>query len=227
MLTDTCYNIETPEGIDLSLHPAGLVSRVLAYSIDLLIRWAILMVFAIISAFLGQVGSGFMLILYFLLEWFYPTFFEVFRQGMTPGKKSMGIRVIHDDGTPVSWNSALIRNLLRFVDFLPFAYCAGIISIIIGKEFKRIGDLAAGTLVVYEDELNKTIEYSSEGISHLPITLTSDEKAALLNLAERKSSLSKERQQELADILHPLTGVTGEAGVVELTKVANGIVRSG
>lgn len=85
----------------------------------------------------------------FLLEWFYPIIFEVYRQGQTPGKKVMAIKVLQDNGIPVGWPTSLIRNLLRAVDFLPMMYGFGVVSMLIARNFRRLGDLAAGTLVVY------------------------------------------------------------------------------
>nr|GFD53798.1 hypothetical protein [Tanacetum cinerariifolium] len=63
----------------------------------------------------------------------------------------MGLRVVHDDGTPVGWSASLLRNLLRFVDMLPFGYSVGAFACLQHPLFKRLGDLAAGTLVIYRD----------------------------------------------------------------------------
>jgi uncharacterized RDD family membrane protein YckC len=139
---------ETPEGIDLGLRVAGPISRALAWIIDAFIRYSVLFALSTVLASLLSFGMGLFLILLFLLEWFYPVVFEVVR-GATPGKKAMGLLVVHDNGTPVGWSASMIRNLLRSVDFLPFFYCAGLISILLNSRFKRLGDLAAGTLVVY------------------------------------------------------------------------------
>ena len=102
-LLDTRRLVETPEGIDLILRPAGLMPRALAFGIDLLIRGAILLAAFIVLGLLGQFGAGLGTILYFLVNWWYPVLFEVLYQGRTPGKKVMGLRVVHDDGTPVGW----------------------------------------------------------------------------------------------------------------------------
>jgi uncharacterized RDD family membrane protein YckC len=226
-MLDTCHTIETPEGIDIELRPAGPSARIFAYLTDLLIRWTVLVGASLILLYLQSFGAGLLLILYFLLEWFYPLLFEVYRQGMTPGKKLMGLRVVHDDGTPVSWNGALIRNLLRTVDFLPFFYCAGIISCVVERNFKRLGDIAAGTLVVYNHQPHPVPAASELGSRPTPLPLDGDEQRALLNFAERRDRISQQRQQELADILHPITGKSGVEGVNELVKIANGLTGAG
>ena len=100
---------------------------------------------------LGGAGMGLWLILMFLMEWFYPVLFEVLARGQTVGKMALGIRVLCDDGTPVGWYQSTVRNFLKFVDFLPVLYGAGLLSMLLQKDFKRLGDLAAGTLVVYAE----------------------------------------------------------------------------
>ena len=75
---------------------------------------------------LGKFGWGLFLILWFALEWLYPTVFEVYFGGATPGKKSLGLIVLHDDGTPVQLAASFTRNLLRAVDFFPALYGMGL-----------------------------------------------------------------------------------------------------
>ncbi len=74
---------------------------------------------------------GLLLILAFVLEWFYPTLFEAFRHGQTPGKKAMGIVVVHANGSPLSFNGSLIRNLLRTADAFPLFYLLGFVCTLI------------------------------------------------------------------------------------------------
>jgi uncharacterized RDD family membrane protein YckC len=223
-MLDTAYSVETPEGIDLILRPAGPVARLLAYGIDTFIRWGVLLAATMLFSLAGDLGMGMLLILYFLLEWFYPVVFEVYRQGMTPGKKTMKLRVINDDNTPVGWSSSLIRNLLRFADFLPIAYVFGLLSMMTSSHFKRLGDLAAGTLVVYIQEPYQHNPTNQQSNRPLPVPLTRDEQRALLDFSECRHRLSPHRQQELADILQPLTGCNGEQGVEELDKMANSLL---
>ncbi len=202
-MLDTTREIEVPEGVELSLAVAGLVSRSLAFMIDLLIRW---MGLAAVSSFLGywgNFGSGIFLILVFLVEWFYPVLFEVFNQGQTIGKKTMGIMVINDDGTPIDWSSSIVRNLLRFADFLPILFGFGIISMLINKDFKRLGDLAAGTMVVHRRSLkDEKLVYEQDGLApKIPLTL--EEQSAIISFAERSQRMSEDRTHELAEYLSP------------------------
>ncbi len=150
-LIDTARRFETPEGVELRLTAAGVGARAGAWIIDAFFRAGVYVVAALVLLVLGGLGQGLMLIVVFIGEWFYGVLFEVLRQGQTPGKRAAGVRVVHDDGTPVGWNAALLRNLLRFADFLPIGYGIGLISMSIHPRFKRLGDLVAGTLVVYVD----------------------------------------------------------------------------
>lgn len=215
-LIDTDCSVETPEGINFNSTIAGTVPRALAYVIDFSWRLLIYILLAIVSAFIGNVGWGFFLIFSFLLEWFYPVYFEVFRNGQTPGKKSMGIKVVNDDFTPVRWNTSIIRNLLRSADFFPVLYLFGIISITCSKKFQRLGDMAAGTLVIYSAAERKQ-EIASDVKPVLPAApLTLDERQAIADFTDRTDVISEPRQIELTDILTPLTNSTGKSGLMKV-----------
>ena len=141
---DTMRTVETPEGVELTLRVVGPAARSIAWFIDQLIRSTAYAFAAMIVSFLGEMGVGLLLIFIFVAEWFYPVLFEVLNYGSTPGKLVMGLSVVHDDGTPITWTASITRNLLRFADFLPFAYLIGIISMLISQDFKRLGDVVAG-----------------------------------------------------------------------------------
>ncbi|MDH0896405.1 MULTISPECIES: RDD family protein [unclassified Pseudomonas] len=223
-LLDTRRQVETPEGIDLILRPAGLMPRALAFGIDLLIRGAILLGAFIVLGILGQFGMGLGTILYFLINWWYPVLFEVLYQGRTPGKKAMSLRVVHDDGTPVGWAASLTRNLLRAVDMLPFAYCVGAISSLSHPSFKRLGDLAAGTLVVYQEDELKRPQIPEADVERAPFPLSLAEQRAVMDFAERHTSLSGARRAELAGILaEPLESLP-EHAEARLHGIARGLV---
>lgn len=202
-MLDTTREIEVPEGVELSLAVAGLVSRALAFMIDLAIRWIGLGIVSAIIGYLGSFGQGLFLILVFVVEWFYPVLFEVFNHGQTIGKKAMGIMVINDDGTPIDWSSSIVRNLLRFADFLPALFGFGALSMLVNKDFKRLGDLAAGTLVVHKRKIkHQDLSFEAEGLSpKIPLTLA--EQSAIISFAERSSKMSDARSQELAGYLGP------------------------
>ena len=151
-MLDTARRVATPEGIEITLRVAGPVPRALAYVLDLLIRAAIMFTVAIAVSVLGRFGLAIFLLTAFLLEWLYPVIFEVLAAGATPGKRAMGLIVLNDDGTPIRWPGSLTRNLLRALDFLPFMYFIGFCSMVANRDFKRLGDLAANTLVVYREQ---------------------------------------------------------------------------
>lgn len=198
---DTRYAVETPEGIDLLLYPAGVGPRAMAYGIDLLIRAAIMLGAALLLGVLGQFGAGLLALIYFLVDWWYMVLFEVFNQGRSPGKQILGLRTVHDDGTPVGWGASLIRNLLRFVDMLPFGYLLGLVSCLSHPQFKRLGDLAAGTLVVYREEPPLATSLPEGEPIRTPVILSLEEQRAILGFAERQGELSAARRSELAAIL--------------------------
>jgi len=229
MLLDTTRPVETPEGIELALRVAGPVIRALAWAIDLGIRSIIYIVLLLLLAQLGNLGIGLLLIAIFSLEWFYPVLFEVYKRGATPGKRVMKIKVLHELGTPVDWSASMIRNLLRAIDFLPFLYGFGLLSMLITRDFKRLGDLAAGTIVVYDDEImpfSKKAESSlpDESPRAMPVTLALEEQQAIINFALRSQKLPPGRAEELANIVTPLTETTGEAAIKRLYQLANGLI---
>ena len=147
---DTLVSAETPEGIMLELRPAGVTARCYAFLIDTLVKLAVFYLFQMAAVFAGGFGMSLTLILVFGLEWLYPVVFELTRWGATPGKRSVGLRVIMDNGLPVTPAASLTRNLLRAADFLPLFYGFGVVSMLIRRDSKRLGDIAAATLVVYQ-----------------------------------------------------------------------------
>jgi uncharacterized RDD family membrane protein YckC len=147
---DSVVSAETPEGILLEMRPAGLSARFCAFVIDWLIRVAILYAAMFFVGIFGGVGIAFWLILAFVLEWFYPIFFELGKRGATPGKRAMDLKVVMDNGLPITPRASITRNLLRAADFMPLAYGAAIVCMLVRNDGKRLGDLAAATLVVHQ-----------------------------------------------------------------------------
>jgi uncharacterized RDD family membrane protein YckC len=164
--------IETPEQISLEFTLAGAGSRFLAVAIDTLIQIGVFIGILILG--LGAVwlaSSGFnraanwagavLLFAAFLLYYGYFAAFEALWAGQTPGKRATGIRVIRTTGQPITPFDALVRNLLRIVDQLPGIYAVGVLSVFFTSRNQRLGDLAAGTVVVIE-------ESSTAGAAALP-----------------------------------------------------------
>jgi uncharacterized RDD family membrane protein YckC len=220
-MLDTYRPVETPEGVEIGLRVAGPVPRLFAAAIDFAIRLGVYVVLSIPAGLLGDGGVGLLLVGMFLMEWFYPVLFEVRRGGATPGKQRMGLLVLHRDGTPVGWMASIVRNLVRFADFLPAAYGFGIASMLIDRDFRRLGDLAAGTVVVHREAGMVGYRVPTGPPLRPPAPLDLDEQRAVLDFAERLGTWSEARSAELAGLAYPLTGATGIEGVKGLLGIAN------
>ncbi|MFN8016793.1 MAG: RDD family protein [Acidimicrobiales bacterium] len=146
-LEDT-YIVPGAEGLDLHLVLAGLGSRSVAFAIDLLIEAVALFLMALVAGTFGDIGAAGAAIGVFMVLFGYPILAEAFAGGRTLGKAAMGLRVVADDGTPVGFLAAVIRNIVRVVDALPGTYTVGMISILASKRNQRVGDMAASTLVI-------------------------------------------------------------------------------
>ncbi len=223
-MIDNVAHHQTPEGIELSLVPAGITARVGAWLLDFCIRMALLYGLRMILAFFDEFGFGLLLISYFLIDWFYPVVFEVFGRGQTIGKKQFGIQVCQDDGTPIRWQASMTRNLLRVADFLPFAFFAGIISMLFHRSSKRLGDIVAGTMVVYVDNYRVGYDIPERPPVALPMPLQLDEQQAVLAFAERVDTLVGQREFELAGILGELAGKPTSQMPEQILGYANTII---
>lgn len=219
---DDVHIVETPEGVRLLLRPAGPPVRMLAYMVDSMLRGAVYVTVLIGFAFLGPefAVSGLILTM-FAGEWLYPVCFEVLSAGQTPGKRALGIRVVQDDGTPIGWSASLLRNLLLAADFLPGSYGCGLVSMLSTRGFRRLGDLAAGTLVVHaEPRPSAAAQWPQVDPAAPSLALGPEEQRAVISFAERTSTLSEERAEELASVAAPLL-VPGEPAARRLHAVAS------
>lgn len=225
-MLDTFRTIETPEGAEIGLRVAGPLIRAGAWLIDFSIRTVILTVtFFLLLCTLGDVGAGVFLVIAFFTYWFYPVIFEAVWNGQTPGKKFLKLAVVHDDGTPIGWGAALIRNLVRVVDIIPGVYLVGLLTTFLNKDFKRLGDLAARTLVVYRRTERVRGQRVPEVTPRAPARpLSQAEQEAVLAFAERRETWTDERAAELADTVYLLTGSEGRDGVKRLMGVANWVL---
>lgn len=144
--------IITPEGVQLDLPLAGLGTRFLAIAIDLVIAFTTALVLIIFAASvaggLGAAIAGAITILVFYIG--YQVLFEVLGGGRTLGKRAAGIRVVMDGGAPAGLRASLIRNTFLLLEGLPLLYFPAIVTVLASKNNQRIGDHAAGTLVVRE-----------------------------------------------------------------------------
>ncbi len=221
MRVDTVRQRATPEGVNLSLRVAGPPVRLLAWMIDAVIMVVAQSLVGFLIAWMGDLGTGLYMLSAFAISWFYPVGFEVLNTGATPGKTAFGLQVVHDDGTPVGPGASLLRNLLRVADFLPAAYGAGLASMLLTRDYQRLGDLAAGTLVVYRENAVTDREVPEAPPIPPPIALDLREQRAVIDFGTRLTTWNRERRSELAEIVDPLAGAGGDAGVRRLLGVAN------
>ena len=208
MRYEDVISIDTPEGVPLELTLAGVGSRFLAAIVDTLIQTATLLVIVLLATIAG--GSGPVVavatILGFLVFLGYDILFETKASGRTPGKRLTGLRVVRRGGGPVGFRTSAVRNLLRVVDLLPTAYVIGIISILVTKQNQRLGDLAAGTLVLREmkgtvpiapvrsadpELIGEVGDWDVSGV-------TADEVATVRRFLERRPGLTSDARARLA-----------------------------
>jgi uncharacterized RDD family membrane protein YckC len=221
---DTVVTAETPEGILLELRPAGLSPRFFAFLIDWLIRGAALYAMGMVVSIAGMTGlaAAFLLIFWFALEWLYPVVFELSRAGSTPGKRVFGLRVVMDNGLPITPGASITRNLLRAADFLPFFFGFAIVSMLLRKDCKRLGDIAAATLVIHDTRASPKIELGQVEPIAPARPLSPQDQAAVIALAARAPTLTGERLDELAALAAPVSGDDGRAGP-EVTRRVLGV----
>jgi uncharacterized RDD family membrane protein YckC len=209
---DTVVAAETPEGILLELRPAGLTPRFYAFALDWGIRLVVIYAVGTVVVFFGGLGMAFWLILLFALEWLYPIAFELAPWGATPGKRAFGLRVVMDNGLPVTPAAAIARNLLRTADFLPFLYAFAIVAMLTRRDCKRLGDLAAASLVVYEPRVVGRTAFAEVPAVTPARPLTAEDQAAIVSLAARAPHLTVERLDELAALAASVSGDSGRSG---------------
>jgi uncharacterized RDD family membrane protein YckC len=209
---DTVVAVETPEGIVLELRPAGLVVRFYAFAVDWIIRLTVLYLVAMITVFMGGIGTALWLILAFACEWLYPMVFELRASGATPGKRVFNLKVVMDNGLPVTPAASITRNLLRVADFLPFSFGFAIVSMLLRRDYKRLGDIAAATLVVHQQRPGAQLDIADVPPLTPVMALTPRTQAALIALAARAPRLTEERLDELAAIAAAVSGDARRSG---------------
>ncbi|MCC7000540.1 MAG: stage II sporulation protein M [Gemmatimonadaceae bacterium] len=208
--------VETPELVVLSYDIAGVGSRVAAAVIDLLIvvvcsfalsLFAARMVEGLPSYANVERATGWALavvaLIQFIALWAYYVLFEALADGRTPGKRLMHLRVVRDGGLSVTFGASAVRNLLRLLDLQPgIAGATGIISMILNREGKRLGDIIAGTLVVREQVLaplaNATPVAAAPTAARAQAELTDAEFDVLDRFAERRAAIDPQRRSQFA-----------------------------
>jgi uncharacterized RDD family membrane protein YckC len=214
------YTLETPENIEVRFDIAGLGTRFCAILIDYLLMAAIGASLAFLAwlldiglASLGQGRGADMWILAIIVGLIitmtlgYFLFFEWLMRGQTPGKKAVKIRVIRDDGTPVTIHEVFVRNLVRLVDFLPGFYAVGVLFMFPSRLSKRLGDIAAGTIVIKEEQLDYSGRADTkqlvqmEPLERINAELTPAERRLIGGFLQRRGELLPQAREELAQRL--------------------------
>lgn len=213
--------IETPEQIGVDLELAGLGSRFVAQVLDwlwkVLITLLVLLVLVLVISLFTRwkdvddvptvVQAAMILGLYALwLGW--GIYFEVRRNGQTPGKRTAGIRAIRQDGAPIDFRASAIRNLLAVADFLPAFFLLGAVLVLLTKKRQRLGDLAAGTVVIRERaadpfhaEIDDPLAGASDDFSFTREQLekvTNDDRNVLRSFLQRYETMEAESRRRLA-----------------------------
>lgn len=235
-------SVETPEQIDINFQQAGIGSRFYAALIDTALltlislagyyvnRQFISELGDIVGNWLGAVGG----IIVFALFWGYYIVFEVTTNGQTLGKLALGLRVIKEGGYPIGFADSAIRNLVRIVDFLPFFYGVGLICMLINRNWKRLGDLAAGTLVIKTARTdlkftgdsqvdNQSINIPPRDFIYTawiqPALVTEAEIGVIREYLTRRPTLPEYRQSELArTIASPIVEKMGGSGSISYSR---------
>ncbi len=231
---DTRAEVETPERVRFRHQLAGPGRRGVAWLIDLILRLLVAIVLLVpvalvstVDLTLGGGAVGLYLVLVFVFEWLYGAIFEIVLSGRTPGKLVMDLRVVRTDGSPIRPADAVLRNLLRAVDFLPVlgtstfvvpTFGVGLLVMILDRKMRRLGDLVAGTVVVVDvrQDMQGGVgidpPVTEEERQGLParVDLGPDELDILESFVRRRHRLSADRVEELAELYGPaLSARTG------------------
>jgi len=226
---DTLQTAELAEGVEVSLRTAGPLLRMMAWVLDIIVTiaalmvlyWMTLLVFFVLGMEDGidRIADGVSSLVAFLIWWLYPVIFEAGKKGATVGKRAAGLRVVNESGTRVTVGQAMMRNFIRSMELmLPFLPLVAFFH----PRFQRLGDMAAGTLVVYAKDRTMAKSTQPPALKSHPVNLalTREEQAAIFAFRDRNSAWSEARRSELVDHLEPLTGARGPEAVSRLLGMA-------
>jgi uncharacterized RDD family membrane protein YckC len=218
--------IPTPEGVSLELTLAGLGSRAIAGTVDLVIKVLLLAcLLVLLLAVLGISGAAIILPAAALGMLLYDVGFETLGGGRTPGKRMSGLRVVRSSGRPVDVIASVIRNAMRLVDGLALSYLPTIVSILATQRNQRLGDLAADTVVIRD---RREIDAVVRGAGVAPpagdpfgtgprwdvSAVTAEDAATIRAFLERRYTLAPPARARLAaqldGALRPLVGGVDE-----------------
>jgi uncharacterized RDD family membrane protein YckC len=216
MQYEDTVTISTPEGIDLEYSLAGLASRFMALAADVVIRLVVLAALAALFVAIGRSSWELVVlaIVGFLELFAYDVAFEVWAGGRTPGKRLAGLRVMMASGQPIGFSASVVRNLIRIVDEWVTLFLAGTISILVSRKNQRLGDHAAGSIVVRDRRAQVKRSDRPSGAERTPgldvTAVTPAELAAIRDFLSRRDSLSAEARSRVA--LKLVESVEGKVG---------------
>jgi uncharacterized RDD family membrane protein YckC len=221
--TDDQLSIDTPENVTFGYRVAGIGSRFLAALVDSILIVVLLaltsLLFSLLIVILEQTGlisltdaaggpgrlaawlAAGLGLLSFVFLWGYYILFELLWNGQSPGKRWVGLRVIRTDGAPITVVESIVRNLVRLIDFLPAYYGVGVVTMFIHSQSRRLGDLAAGTLVVH-DRAAITLESLAPKTAAQVPTATEGSALPIERLTNQDLALAEEflrRREQLAN----------------------------
>lgn len=201
--------IDTPEQVHLEFLLAGIGSRFMAALLDTVIQAAItFLIFLIGLIFFAGLRSmwvfAILIFVFFLVTWGYYAAFEALWNGQTPGKRWAGIRVIKESGRPINVFEAISRNFVRIVDYLPGFYGVGVVTMLLNRKQRRLGDFVAGTLVVHETSEREAAPFfnthlSSDFVFPQAAKLTLQEAVLIETFLARRLDLSSVIRQQSAE----------------------------
>ncbi len=234
-------SIDVPEHIELKFDLAGVGSRFCAALVDTIILAAIILCGLMVIASMGVLGdtlpdvfggefsqnmttwlAAVFILVVFALLWGYYILFEMLWNGQSPGKRALKLRVMKTGGYPITFADSAIRNLVRLVDFLPMFYGVGVVTMVVDKKWRRLGDLAAGTLVVKEHTDQRLTEFVNVIPQKTAFTyadriqidaITNEELSAIREYLSRRATLNVLRRQQLSRAL--ATPILQNMGIAE------------
>ena len=200
------YRLRTPEQVDITYTIAGLGYRFSALLIDMIIQTLILL---ILIASLGysspwegdftrELNTALLIVVFAIVYQGYFFIFELLLKGKTPGKALMKIRVVRIDGRAADISGIMLRNIVRLVDFLPAFYAVGMLSMFISKDSRRLGDLAAGTIVIVERKQASLGTILAERNTVVNTALSNQEYAMIRDFFARQDKMTAKARLRLA-----------------------------
>ncbi len=214
MFYEDRISVATPEGVTLEATLAGVGSRLAAGVIDQLLRWLVVLAVIILMGLMALVSEGSvgdtasglavagLFVVLFLVQFAYDVLFETLAAGRTPGKRLTGLRVVKLGGAPVGFMASALRNLVRIVDALPGFYLVGILAVLVTRNNQRLGDLAAGTVVIRDRTQATALPQAPTATDDTALydvsSISADEVATVRRFLDRRSTLAPEARDRLA-----------------------------